>query len=44
MITLESLDLAPGDHVLTLRFEGADPDIEVPEIGMDFIGAQKVER
>ncbi len=44
MTPLEPLELAAGEHVLTLRFEGADPDIRVPEVGLDFIGIQKVEK
>ncbi len=43
MISLAPLDLAAGEHVLTLRFEGADAGIQVPEIGLDFIGIQNVE-
>jgi hypothetical protein len=44
MIGLEPLELAAGEHILTLKFEGAEAGIQVPEIGLDFIGLQKVER
>ncbi len=44
MYGLEPLDLAAGEHILTLKFAGADPDVGHPEIGVDFIGLQKVDR
>ena len=44
MTSLEPLELEAGKHVLTLRFEGADSDIQAPEVGLDFIGIQKVEK
>jgi len=44
MISLAPLDIAAGEHILTLKFEGAEEDIPVPEVGLDFIGIQKVER
>ncbi|MFZ2052951.1 MAG: glycoside hydrolase family 172 protein [Candidatus Aminicenantales bacterium] len=44
MISLEPFELAAGEHVLTLKFEGAEADIQVPEVGLDFIGIQKVDK
>jgi hypothetical protein len=43
MISLVPLDLEAGEHVLSLRFEGADDDIQAPEVGLDFIGLQSIE-
>lgn len=40
--TLPPMDLEPGWHRLTLKFEGADPQVENPEIGIDFIWIQKI--
>jgi hypothetical protein len=44
MVSLAPLDIAAGEHVLTLKFEGADADVQAPEIGLDFIGLQKLEK
>jgi hypothetical protein len=42
--TLPPLELGPGWHRLTLKFEGANPDVEKPEIGIDFIWIQKIDQ
>ncbi len=39
--TLPALDLEAGRHMLTLKFEGANPQVEEPEIGIDFLWIQK---
>jgi hypothetical protein len=44
MISLAALDIAAGEHILSLRFEGAEEDIPTPEVGLDFIGIQKIEK
>jgi hypothetical protein len=44
LFTLEPLDVSSGDHVLTLKFEGADAAVGRPEIVLDFLGVQHVER
>jgi hypothetical protein len=44
MIALEALDLAAGNHTLSLRFDGADSAVAKPEVALDFIGIQKIER
>ena len=40
--TLPPMELGPGYHTLTLKYEGADPAVRRPEIGIDFIWVQKV--
>lgn len=40
--TLVPMELEPGWHRLTLVFEGAEPNVEKPEIGIDFIWIQKI--
>ncbi len=44
LFSLEPQDISAGQHVLALKFEGADPEIERPEIVVDFLGVQKIER
>ncbi len=44
MKALPPADLEAGEHVLTLKFEGADSDISRPEIGVDFIGIQSLDK
>ncbi len=44
MVSLMPVELEAGEHVLTLKFEGADTDIQVPEVGLDFIGIQNVDK
>ncbi len=44
MFGLEPLDLTAGDHVLTLKYEGSARGVELPEVGVDFIGIQTVDR
>ncbi len=44
MVSLMPVELEAGEHVLTLKFEGADADIQVPEVGLDFIGIQNVDK
>ncbi|MBC8358148.1 MAG: DUF2961 domain-containing protein [Candidatus Aminicenantes bacterium] len=39
--TLPPMELKPGKHTLTLKFEGAEPGIKKPAIGIDFIWIQK---
>jgi len=39
--TLPLMELEPGKHALSLKFEGAVPEIKEPEIGIDFIWIQK---
>lgn len=41
---IQDLELDTGLHTLSLHFEGAHPDIPVPEIGIDFIWIQKIEQ
>jgi hypothetical protein len=41
--TLPPMELDPGFHRLTLKFEGADPRVKKPEIGIDFIWIQKID-
>ncbi len=40
--TLPPMELESGYHTLTLKYEGADPAVRSPEIGVDFIWIQKV--
>ncbi|MGD2295587.1 MAG: DUF2961 domain-containing protein [Candidatus Aminicenantes bacterium] len=40
--TLPPMELESGYHTLTLKYEGADPAVRSPEIGIDFIWIQKV--
>jgi len=40
--TLAPMELEPGYHTLILKYEGADPGVKRPEIGVDFIWVQKV--
>jgi hypothetical protein len=42
--TLSPMELDPGFHRLTLKFEGADPQVKKPEIGIDFIWIQKIDQ
>jgi hypothetical protein len=44
MVSLAPLDIAAGEHVLTLKFEGAEEGMPTPEVGLDFIGIQKIEK
>ncbi|MCJ7582231.1 MAG: DUF2961 domain-containing protein, partial [Candidatus Aminicenantes bacterium] len=39
--TLPVQDLESGRHILTLVYEGANPQVETPEIGIDFLWVQK---
>ena len=39
--TFPAQDFEAGRHILTLKFEGANPQIEEPEIGIDFLWIQK---
>ncbi len=41
---IQDLELDRGRHTLSLHFEGSQPDILVPEIGLDFIWVQKIEK
>jgi len=41
---LQDLDLEKGRHTLVLRYVGASPGIRSPEIGIDFIRIEKIER
>jgi hypothetical protein len=40
--TIQSLHLAPGAHTLEFVWEGAGPEVERPEIALDFVWVQKV--
>ena len=40
--TLPAMELEPGYHTLTLKYEGAEPGVTQPEVGIDFIWIQKV--
>lgn len=42
--TLPPIKLEPGKYTLTLKFERADPQVEKPEVGIDFIWIQKTGR
>jgi hypothetical protein len=42
--SLKELELAEGDHTLTLEYKGAAASIDKPEVGIDFIWIQTVER
>ncbi len=39
--TLPPMEFEPGEHKLTLKFEGAEPQLEKPKIGVDFIWIQE---
>ncbi len=39
--TLPAQELEAGRHILLLKYEGANPQIENPEIGIDFLWIQK---
>jgi hypothetical protein len=41
---LREMSLKPGEHTLTLTFTGAPESISIPEIGIDFIWIQALER
>ncbi len=41
---IQDLELDKGLHTLSLYFEGAQPHIPTPEIGIDFIWVQKIEK
>ncbi len=40
---LPETELSAGEHQLTLIYAGAEPEIEAPEIGIDFIWVQSIE-
>jgi len=42
--TLPPMELEPGEHTLTLKYEGAEAQVKKPEIGIDFIWIQKTDR
>ncbi len=42
--SLAPMEFETGEHTLTLKFEGADPQVEKPKIGIDFIWIQKREK
>ncbi|MDH5468810.1 MAG: DUF2961 domain-containing protein, partial [Candidatus Aminicenantes bacterium] len=42
--TLPPIELEPGEHSLTLKYEGAEAQVKKPEIGIDFIWVQKTDR
>ncbi|MFX1538510.1 MAG: hypothetical protein ACFFDI_30325, partial [Promethearchaeota archaeon] len=42
--TLPPVELEPGEHTLTLKYEGAEAQVKKPEIGIDFIWVQKTDR
>ena len=44
LLALEPHDLSAGEHLLALRFEGSAPGAGRPEIVVDFLGVQKVDR
>jgi len=39
--TLPPMEFERGEHALTLKFEGAEPQLKKPEIGVDFIWIQE---
>jgi hypothetical protein len=41
--SLAPMEFETGEHTLTLKFEGADPRVKRPKIGIDFIWIQKRE-
>jgi hypothetical protein len=40
--SLDPAELVPGDHRLVLEYKGGEPGVTRPEIGLDFIGVQKL--
>ena len=42
--SLAPMELETGEHTLILKFEGADPQVKNPGIGIDFIWIQKREK
>jgi hypothetical protein len=41
---LPETELSAGEHCLTLIYSGAEPEIESPEIGIDFIWVQSIHK
>lgn len=42
--SLAPTELETGEHTLTLKFEGANPQVKKPKIGIDFIWIQEIEK
>ncbi len=42
--SMKPLDLAKGVHTLVVEYAGSDPNVERPEIGIDFVWVQKASR